>query len=74
MANPDTPKRNGYKPINTNPEDELKLHTDGEMPPGENENKYLQTEKSSIRRSKRNVCNRIYSGEYDIQKTSGYDK
>ena len=34
MENPDTSERNGYKPINTNPEDELKLHTDGEMPTG----------------------------------------
>ena len=41
MENPDTSERNGYKPICTNPEDELKLHTDGEMPTGEKENKYL---------------------------------
>ena len=53
MENPDTSERNGYKPINTNPEDELKLHTDGEMSTGENENKYLETEKSSVRRSNR---------------------
>ena len=53
MENPDTSERNGYKPINTNPEDELRLHTDGEMPTGENENKFLETEKSSVRRSSR---------------------
>ena len=34
MENPDTSERNGYKPICTNPDDELKLHTDGEMPTG----------------------------------------
>ena len=28
------------------PQDELKLHTDGEMPTGENENKYSQTGKT----------------------------
>ena len=44
MENPDTSERNGYKPICTNPDDELKLHTDGEMPTGEKENKYLETE------------------------------
>ena len=35
MENPDTSERNGYKHIYTNPDDELKLHTDGEMPTGE---------------------------------------
>ena len=44
MENPDTSKRNGYKPICTNPDDELKLHTDSEMPTGEKENKYLETD------------------------------
>ena len=53
MENPDTSERNGYKPNNTNPEDELKLHADGEMPTRENKNKYLETEKSSVRRSNR---------------------
>ena len=53
MENADTSKRNGYKPINPSPEDELKLHTDGEMPTGENENKYLETENLSVRRSNR---------------------
>ena len=41
MENPDTSEGNGYKPICTTRDDELKLHTDGEMPTGENENKYL---------------------------------
>ena len=53
MENPDTSERNGYKPINTNPEDELKLHTDGEMPTGENKNSYVETENLSVRRSNR---------------------
>ena len=34
MENPDTSERNGYKPICTNTDDELKLHIDGEMPTG----------------------------------------
>ena len=42
IENPDTSERNGYKPICTIPDDELKLHTDGKMPTGENENKYLK--------------------------------
>ena len=53
MENPDTSERNGYKPINTNPEDELKLHTDGEMPTGENKNNYVETENLPVRRSNR---------------------
>ena len=53
MENPDTSERNGYKPISSNPEDELKLHTEGEMPTGENENKSLETENPSNRRSNR---------------------
>ena len=59
MGNPETSESNGYKPINTNHEDELKLHTEDEKPTCKNENKYLETE---------NVCNRIYSGGCDIQK------
>ena len=51
MENPDTSERNGYKPICTNSDDELKLHTDGEMPTDENENKYLETENIAVRRS-----------------------
>ena len=38
MENPDTSERNGYKLITTNPEDELKLHTDSEVHTGENKN------------------------------------
>ena len=74
MENPDTSERNGYKPINTNPEDELRLHTDGEMPTGENENKFLETEKSPVRRSSRKCSQPNLYGEYDIQKTFGYKK
>ena len=32
----------------------LKLHTDGEMPTGEKENKYLETENIAVRKSNRN--------------------
>ena len=53
MENPYTSERNGYKPICTNPDDELKLHADSEMPTGENENKYLETENIAVRRSNR---------------------
>ena len=53
VENLDTSERNGYIPICTNPNDELKLHTDGEMPTGENENKYLETKKIAVRRSNR---------------------
>ena len=61
MENPDTSERNG--PINTNPEDELRLHTDGEMPTGENENKFLETEKSPVRRSSRKCSQpNLYGG------------
>ena len=63
MKNPDTSERNGYKPINTNPEDELGLHADGEMPTGENENKCLETEKSPVRRSSRKCSQpKLYGG------------
>ena len=63
MENPDTSERNGYKHINTNPEDELRLHTDGEMPTGENENKFLETEKSPVRRSSRKCSQpNLYGG------------
>ena len=58
MENPDTSERNWYKPICTNPDDELKLHTDGEMPTGEKESKYLETENIAVRRS-----NRMYATE-----------
>ena len=63
METPDTSERNGYKPINTNLEDELKLQTDGEMPTGEKEKIYLETEKSSVRRSNRKCMQpNIYGG------------
>ena len=36
FENPDTSERNGrYQPITTSPEDELNLHTDGELNTGE---------------------------------------
>ena len=59
MDNPETSERNGYTPISTNPDDELKLHTDGEMPTGENENKDLEFENLAVRRSNRNCMQQI---------------
>ena len=63
MENPNTSERNGYKPINTNLESELKLHTDGEMPTGENENNYVETEKLPVRRSNRKCMQPSRYGE-----------
>ena len=34
--NPEKSKKNGYNPIMTNSEDELNLHSDGEIQTGEN--------------------------------------
>ena len=62
MENPDTSERNRYKPICTNPDDELKLHTDGEMPTGENENKYLETENIAVRSNRKCMQPSIYEG------------
>ena len=73
MENPDTSERNGYKRICTNPDDELNLHTDGEMPTGENENKYLETENIAVRRSNRKCMqpSRYMGVQCKTQKTFG---
>ena len=53
FENPDTSERNGrYQPITTSPEDELNLHTDGELNTGEIKNENIDTE-PIIRRSNR---------------------
>ena len=53
FENPDTSERNGrYQPITTSPEDELNLHTDGELNTGEIKTENTVTEKN-IRRSNR---------------------
>ena len=63
VENPDTSERNGYKLICTIPDNELKLHTDGEMPTGENENKCLETKNIAVRRSNRKCMKpNIYGG------------
>ena len=62
MENPDTSERNGYKPISTNLKDELKLQTDGEIPTGENETKYLETEKTSVRSNRKCIQPNLYGG------------
>ena len=36
FENHDTSERDGYRPITTSPDDELSLHTDGELITGEN--------------------------------------
>ena len=54
FENHDTSERNGkYKPVTTTPEDELNLHTDGEINPGENQINNKITENEKIRRSNR---------------------
>ena len=53
FENPDTSERNGrYQPVTTSPEDELNLHTDGELNTGEIKTENTVTEKN-IRRSNR---------------------
>ena len=74
MENPHTSERTGYKSISTNPDDELELHTDGEMPTGENENEYLETENLAVRRSNRKCMQPKRYGECNIQKTFVCDK
>ena len=52
FENHDTSKKDGkYKPVTTSPEDELNLHTDGEINPGENQINNKTTENKKIRRS-----------------------
>ena len=54
FENHDTSERNGkYKPVTTSPEDELNLHTDGEINPGENQINNKITKNEKIRRSNR---------------------
>ena len=50
MEIPDVSERNGYELITTNPDDELKLHSDGELHTSQNKNKKLITESSFTRR------------------------
>ena len=54
FENHDNSERNGkYKPVTTSPEDELNLHTDGEINPDENQINNKITENEKIRRSNR---------------------
>ena len=47
FENPDTSERNGrYQPVTTSPEDELNLHTDGELNTGEIKTENTVTEKN----------------------------
>ena len=54
FENHDTSEKDGrYKPVTTSPEDELNLHTDGEINAGENQTNNKTTENKKIRRSNR---------------------
>ena len=54
FENHDTSEKDGcYRPITTSPEDELNLHTDGELNTGETKFKINTTENEGIRRSNR---------------------
>ena len=58
--NHDTSERDGYRPITTSPEDELNLHTDGELLTGENKENITITKKLDGRTGK--VNNRTDTG------------
>ena len=74
FENHDTSERNGkYKPVTTSPEDELNLHTDGEINPGENQINNKITENEKIRRSNRESRQPNRYGGLHTQKTFGYD-
>ena len=54
FENHDTSEKDGrYKPITTSSEDELNLHTDGEINTGEKQSSNKTTENEKIRRSNR---------------------
>ena len=46
FENYDTSEKDKYKPNRTSPEDELKVHTDGEINTGEKQNKHNENEQS----------------------------
>ena len=76
FENPDTSERNGrYQPITTSPEDELILHTDGELNTCEIKTENTVTEKN-IGRSNRESKqpNRYGGGGLHILEIFGYKK
>ena len=62
FENHDTSEKDGYRPITTSPEDELKLHTDGEFLTGEKKEKIIATEIKQLDGQIGKVKNRIDSG------------
>ena len=68
IENPGTSERSGYNPATTNPENELKLHTVGEMHTGENKNKKLISENTFTKRSNRKSRQSNRYDGYHIQK------
>ena len=74
FENHDTSEKDGvYRPVTTSPEDELNLHTDGELNTGEIKLENNTTENESIRRSSRQSKQPKGYGGLHIQKTFGCD-
>ena len=73
FENHDTSEKDGrYKAITTSPEDELNLHTDGEINTGEKQSRNKTTENEKIRRSNRESKQPNRYGAFPIQKIFGY--
>ena len=74
FENPDTSERNGrYQPITTSPEDELNVHTDGELNTGEIKTENTVTEKMLDGQTGK-ANNRIDTGGLHILEIFGYKK
>ena len=74
FENHDTSEKDGrYKPVTTSPEDELNLHTDGEMNPGENQINNKTTENKKIRRYNRESRQPKRYGGLPTQQIFGYN-
>ena len=74
FENHDTSEKNGcYRPVTTSPEDELNLHTDGEIDTCEKKLKNNTTENERTRRSNRKSRQPNRYRVLHIQKISGCD-
>ena len=62
FENHDTFERDGNRPITTSPEDELNLHTDGELITGENKKNLEQSKTKKLDGQTGEVINRIDTG------------
>ena len=72
LENHDTSERDGcYRPITTSPEDELNLHTDGELNTGENKTENISTENSVTRSNRESKQPSRYG--LQILETFGYE-